>query len=99
MRELVRSNNPVLLSWLMAALAESGIEAVILDGHTSILEGSAGAIPRRLMVIDEDYPAAREILEQAEARGAQPERGARALKERRWRGATRSKYRFFSSLP
>ena len=99
MRELVRSNNPVLLSWLMAALAESGIEAVILDGHTSILEGSAGAIPRRLMVIDEDYPAAHEILEQAEARGAQPDRSARARKGRRWRGATRSKYRFFSSLP
>ena len=97
MRELVRSNNPVLLSWLMAALAESGIEAVILDGHTSILEGSAGAIPRRLMVIDEDYPAASEILEQAEARGAEPDARTRAPKKRRRRGAIRSTFRLFSS--
>lgn len=95
MRELVRSNNPVLLSWLTAALAEAGIEAVLLDAHTSILEGSAGAIPRRLMVIDEDYPRAREILDQAEA----TQRDAPAAETIQRRGAIRWWHRLFSPRP
>ena len=65
MKELIRSNDPVLLSWLDAALTEAGIEALVLDVHTSILEGSAGAIPRRLMVLDEDHARARRILNDA----------------------------------
>ena len=54
MRELLRTNDPVKLSWIQALLADAGIEAVVLDTHTSILEGSIGAIPRRLCVIAED---------------------------------------------
>ena len=65
MKELIRTNDPVLLSWLSAALAGEGIEALVLDVHTSILEGSAGAIPRRLMVLDEDHARARLILDDA----------------------------------
>ena len=45
----------MLLSWLPALLADAGIEAVVLDSYTSILEGSIGAIPRRLMVVEDDY--------------------------------------------
>ena len=52
----------VKLSWLTAVLADAGIEALVLDGHASVLGGSAFAIPRRLMVIDEDYPQARRLL-------------------------------------
>ncbi|MEE9140549.1 MAG: DUF2007 domain-containing protein [Alphaproteobacteria bacterium] len=62
MKELVRSNDPVRLSWLVALLAGERIEAVIFDTHTSIVEGSISAIPRRLMVGDADYPRARRIL-------------------------------------
>ena len=58
MRELVRTNNPVLLSWLQVLLRDAGVESVIFDAHTSILEGSANAIPRRLMVADDDYDLA-----------------------------------------
>ena len=58
MKELVRTNNPVLLSWLQALLRDAGVESVIFDAHTSILEGSANAIPRRLMVADDDYELA-----------------------------------------
>jgi hypothetical protein len=65
MKELIRSNDPVLLSWLSAALAGEGIDSVVLDAHTSVLEGSAGAIPRRLMVIDDDLPRAQRILDDA----------------------------------
>lgn len=61
-KELLRTNDPVLLSFATALLAEQHIEAVVLDSHTSILEGSIGAIPRRLMVPDEDHVRARRVL-------------------------------------
>ena len=64
MKELLRTNDVVKISWLKAYLADSGIEAIVLDENTSILEGSAGAIPRRLMVIDDDHPRARRLLDE-----------------------------------
>ena len=66
MKELLRTNDPVLLSLLMARFKDEAIEAVVLDSHMSILEGSAGAIPRRVMVTDDDFPRAKHILEEAE---------------------------------
>jgi hypothetical protein len=62
MRELVRTNDVVLLSFLQALLRDAGIEGIVFDTHTSIMEGSIGAIQRRLMVIDEDYDQARELV-------------------------------------
>ena len=62
MIELIRTNDTVRLSWLQALLAAAGIEAVVLDGYTSIMEGSIGAIPRRLVVAASDYPRARAAL-------------------------------------
>jgi hypothetical protein len=46
-------------------LRDNGMEPVVLDTHTSILEGSIGAIPRRLMVGDADYDSARAMLDAA----------------------------------
>ena len=63
MRELLRTNDFVLVSYLEAVLADAGIAAVVLDAHTSVLEGSAGAIPRRVMVEDEDFAAAQRLLD------------------------------------
>ena len=65
MVELLRTNDIVRLSFLGALLADAGIGTVVLDTHTSILEGSIGAIPRRLMVIDDDIVAARRVLDLA----------------------------------
>ncbi len=62
MKELIRSNDPVRLSFLTAFLADEGIEAMILDAHTSVLEGSIGALQRRLMVSDEDFTRAKHLL-------------------------------------
>ena len=62
MKELLRTNNVVHLTWLTALLADAGIESAILDTHTSVLEGSIGAIPRRLMVPDDDFLRARRLL-------------------------------------
>ena len=55
------------LSFLGAVLRDGGIEPIVLDQHMSVLEGSAGAIPRRLMVADEDADAARRILREVGA--------------------------------
>ncbi len=55
----------IRLSFLTALLADAGIEAVLLDGHTSVLEGSAGAIPRRLAVSTGDFPQAERLLRDA----------------------------------
>jgi hypothetical protein len=65
MRALVTSNNPVRLSFLMALLADAGIDSYLLDQHTSIVEGSAGAIPRRLVVAEDDHARACHILRDA----------------------------------
>jgi hypothetical protein len=55
MKELLRTNDPVRLSWLQALLRDAGIDSLVLDHHTSLVEGSIGAIPRRLMVAERDY--------------------------------------------
>jgi hypothetical protein len=70
MRELLRTNDLVRLTFLQAVLADAGIATIVLDQHMSVLEGSAAAIPRRLMVAEEDERAARAILAAAEAGGA-----------------------------
>ena len=65
MRELLRSNEMVFLSWADALLKSEDIEIFVLDGHMSVLEGSAGAILRRVMVADEDYERAKRVLQDA----------------------------------
>jgi hypothetical protein len=62
MKELIRTNDIVLISWLQATLAEDGIEAVIFDQYASAIEGQVGPIQRRVMVLDEDFPRAQWIL-------------------------------------
>lgn len=64
MQELIRTNDFVRLSWLQALLASAGIEVVVLDAYTSVMEGSIGAIPRRLMVRDEDEQRARKMIKE-----------------------------------
>lgn len=65
MRELIRSGDPVRLSWLQALLSDAGIECVVLDTHASVLVGSAAAIRRRIVVDDDDYSEARALLVEA----------------------------------
>lgn len=74
MRELLRSNDAVMLSWATAVLEAEGIPAVLLDTHTSAAEGSILAIPRRLMVGTEDYARARRILSDTGAVELSPDR-------------------------
>lgn len=54
MKEVLRTNDLVLLSYATHVLAEAGIEAIVFDAHMSAVEGSIGVFPRRLMVQDDD---------------------------------------------
>lgn len=73
MKELIRTNDAVYLSFAQAVLAAEGIETVIFDAHMASTDGSIGALPRRLMVAEEDFNRAKAILEAAEPEGAPPE--------------------------
>jgi hypothetical protein len=60
--ELIRTNNPVLVSAVEALLDGAGIDHFVLDQNMSVLEGSLGILPRRLLVPTEDARAARRLL-------------------------------------
>jgi Putative prokaryotic signal transducing protein len=66
MKELLRTNDLVRLSWVEALLSDAGIECLVLDQHTSLVEGSVGAIQRRLMVDDRNFQRARALVAESE---------------------------------
>lgn len=65
MRVIATTNDPVRLSFLASLLADAGIACVLLDSHASAVEGSIGAIQRRLAVAAEDERQARRVLREA----------------------------------
>lgn len=65
MREILRTNDPVLLSAVETLLDAAGIGVLIADQHMSTLEGAIGAFPRRLLVPDDEEKAARALLIEA----------------------------------
>lgn len=67
MIELIRTNDQVLISWLRALLGDAGIPVLVFDGHASLVEGSVGALPCRVMVEDADAEPARRLLAAVEA--------------------------------
>ena len=65
MRELVRTNDIVLVSAIGALLDGAHIAHFVADQNMSIIEGSLGILPRRILVQDEDVDAARQVLADA----------------------------------
>lgn len=65
MRELVRTNDIVLVSAVQALLDGAGIRHVVLDGNMSVLEGSIGILPRRILVEERSVEDARTLLRDA----------------------------------
>ena len=65
MDELLRSNNPVLLSFVETLLREAGIHHLMLDQHMSVMEGSIGILPRRVLVTSDALSRARTLLREA----------------------------------
>ena len=66
MKELLRTNNFVYLSFAQAVLKDAGVDVLVFDSHMSVMEGSLGVLPRRLMVADDELARAKKILADAE---------------------------------
>jgi len=65
MRAVLKSVDPVILNYAANLLSQEGIESVVFDTHASVMDGSMGFLPRRLMVSDEDFVRAMELLRDA----------------------------------
>jgi Putative prokaryotic signal transducing protein len=65
LRELVRTNDAVLISAIEALLNGAHIEHMVVDQNISVLEGSIGIFPRRILVGEDELEAARALLEDA----------------------------------
>jgi len=62
MRAVLKTNDPVVLNYAELLLRDAGIPAIVFDDSMSIMDGSIGILPRRLMVAEEDYDKAKEAL-------------------------------------
>ena len=62
MEELLRTNDITLIPLARAVLEDEGIDSFELDVNMSILEGSIGILPRRLMVRSNELDDARRVL-------------------------------------
>ena len=65
MKELIRTNDAVVISFVESLLKDAGISCMVADQNMSVLDGSIGILPRRVMVLEEDMVAARRILADA----------------------------------
>jgi len=62
MEELLKTTDPTIITAATAYLKGEGIEAIVFDVHMSVLEGSLGILPRRLMVHEDDLIRARRLM-------------------------------------
>jgi hypothetical protein len=64
-RELVRTNDAVLISAIEALLKGADIPHMVVDQNMSVMEGSIGIFPKRILVADDEIDDARRLLEDA----------------------------------
>ncbi|ODT13468.1 MAG: hypothetical protein ABS35_37820 [Kaistia sp. SCN 65-12] len=76
MEELIRTNDMVMISFVEALLKDAGIEHLVVDQNMSVMEGSLGVLPRRILVVDEDIAEARQLLTDAGVGGELRPEGA-----------------------
>ena len=65
MRVVLKTNDAVMLSYAGHVLEEADIDSVVFDENASVMDGSMGFLPRRLMVLDEDFVRAERLLKAA----------------------------------
>ena len=65
MEELLRTNDLVLISYVEALMRDAGIEFLVLDQNMSVIEGSLGVLPRRILVPEDRLKNARRIVHDA----------------------------------
>ncbi len=66
MHELVRSNDPVLINFIVVLLRDAHLSPLLVDEHTSSVEGSIGVLPRRILVSGDELAQARRVLVEAD---------------------------------
>ena len=74
MKELIRTNDAVIISFVESLLRDAGIDCLIADQNMSVLDGSLGILPRRIMVSDDDADEARRIIADAGIAGEMRDR-------------------------
>ena len=62
MKELLRTTDATVIAFATVLLDGEGIDVFPLDVHMSVLDGSLGILPRRLMVRDEDHAQALRVI-------------------------------------
>ncbi len=65
MIELVRTNDPVVISFIEALMRDAGIGCLVADQNMSVMDGSLGILPRRILVESARADEARRILTDA----------------------------------
>jgi hypothetical protein len=65
MHEVLRTNDRVAISFAVALLRDAGIDHAVLDSNMSVLEGSLGILPRRIMVAEDELEEAKSLLRDA----------------------------------
>ncbi|MEO5322009.1 DUF2007 domain-containing protein [Mesorhizobium sp. CC13] len=65
MIELIRTNDAVVLSFVQSLLRDAGIGCFIADQNMSVLDGSIGILPRRILIDEDDADEARQLLKDA----------------------------------
>ena len=78
MEELLRTNNAVTVSFAESLLSEQGIVHFVADQHMSIVDGSLGILPRRIMVDGEKLEQARRLMRDAGLGDELPQKPVRA---------------------
>ena len=63
MKELLRTNDAVLISFVESILKEAQVHHFVLDTHMSVVDGSLGILPRRIMVDDDSLRQACRLLD------------------------------------
>lgn len=76
MIELMRTNDAVLISFVEALLRDAGIVFFVADNNMSVLEGSLGILPRRIMISDDSLDEARQLLADAGIAGEAGKEGS-----------------------
>ena len=64
-KELIRTNDAVVISFVESLLRDAGIGCLVADQNMSVMEGSLGFLPRRLLVSDDDKEQAKRLLAEA----------------------------------
>ncbi len=62
MKELLCTNDPTIIAFTKALLRGEDIDCFEMNVHMSVLEGSIGIMPRRIMISSKDLFLARSIL-------------------------------------